>query len=132
CGRTRQQHVADIGARNQQYEADRAEKDEQGGPNVPHHFLAQRNNLHVLIGAGKLALEATGNASHFGLSLFRSDARLQPGKYTEGTAATISEPRTERQRRPKLGLGRPKGCELEITWHHSDNGVGFTAEGHGP
>ena len=82
--------MADVGAGNQQHEAHGSEQNKQRRTDVSHHFLAQRNNLHVLVGAGKLALQATGNARHFRLRLLQSDARLQPGKYAERTAAAIS------------------------------------------
>ena len=131
-GRARQQHVADVGAGDQQHEAHGSEQNEQRGTDVAHHFLAQRNNLHVLVGAGKLALQATGNARHFRLRLLQSDTRFQPGKHAERRTSAISEPRTQRQRRPKLRLRRPEGRELEIPRHHPNHGVGFTAERHGP
>ncbi len=49
--------LRDVGARDQEHEADGAEQDEQGRPHVADDPLLERHDADVPVRAGELALE---------------------------------------------------------------------------
>ena len=127
----RQQHVRDVGAGDQQHEADRDEQHRQAEPRVADDALLERHHLHVAVGArdtpprGARVTTSTSAWAEAGLTPGFSRAktrRLSPSR--------LSRRRVERQRRPQLGVHRPERREHEARRHHADDRVELAVEAH--
>ena len=91
-GRTREQEVRDVDARDEQQQADRAEQRVQRGPEEADDFVCERHGERrpAFVGRRKLPLDTRVKRSQLGVGLFERDAGLQArDRFDEMRAAAV-------------------------------------------
>ncbi len=127
--------MADVGASDQQHEADGAEQQQERRPDRPDDLLAERRYTDAVPGVGRRMLggDALGNQAGLCLGLLERHARLQPrdGPHVAGVAVDVGV--GFGQRPEQLGLSRehPARQRLELGRQHADHGVRHEIESDG-
>ncbi len=120
--RAREQKVRDVGARDEQHEADRAEEDEQRRARLrPDQSLAQGDEAHapVRVRVGVGLGESRGDAAQLLLRLRARHTFTDAADDREISTRTLTQlARLARQRRPDLRVGRVP----ELLRHDADHG----------
>ena len=120
----RQQHVRDVGAGDQQDEADRDEQHREAEPRVADDALLERH---------RPARRGSCPERRFSRAVTRSTSAWAAAGSTPGFSRAKTRrllplaavaPAVERQRRPQLRLRRPERREHEARRHHADDRVG--------
>ena len=85
--------AGDVGAGDEQHEADGAEQHEQRLPQVAEEFPIERRDLHgaAFIGSGVSRLQSKRNAIELGLRLRGGDSGPQAGEHREGSRSAFGE-----------------------------------------
>ena len=100
----RQQQVRDVGARNQQDQADRADQDDERAPDVADDLFLERDDAERQAAVGRIVLgmlapQPGGERVHLRLRLLEHDTALQLAQDVEVFAAADGRRvRSERQR----------------------------------
>ena len=98
--RSRQKHVGDVGAGNQEDEDDRPEEDEKGRPNVSDDCVLERIDRDLAVGARILFLEAGGDPCDLRAGGGERDAGFQTGEDPQALALAVGGPRAKHERHP--------------------------------
>ncbi len=123
AGRSREQQVRDVGAGDQEYEADRAHQRQEHQLDRPAvHAIVERHDARadVLVGIGIIASQFSRDGVHLCLRLRHRDAVAQPAEDIQGRAGIallFQELRRVRERHPQVGAGG----KLEAFRHHADH-----------
>ena len=127
-GGSPEHQVAEVGAGDQQHEADRCEQDHERTLDVAHELTVERNDVDAEALIGRVGLfEAGGDPGHLGLGLFHRDPGLQPADHRQPEpTAGVARPLVGRQRFPELRFGR----HLQGPRHDADDFEGAAVEGH--
>ncbi len=120
---SRQQKAGDVGAGDQQDQADGPEHGTGGDAGAaPHHAVRQRANLSAPApaGLGIFPGDARGDGPDLGAGLRQGNAGLEPGDGAEAAPVAYPLVLRESQRDPDITLLEQK---LKPFRHHSHNGV---------
>ena len=101
--RARQQQAGDVGAADQQHEADDSEKQERRRPKLAaHQGIVHRldGDPSSLVGVGKLTRQSFGDCRHLGAGGVDGDVRLQASDAAEQIGASQLRAPIERQQSP--------------------------------
>ena len=103
--RAGQEQIGDIGARNQQNEANRAQENEQQGTCVTNDLLLQGYEAHTTarFRSGLRLGKPPGDGVHFGLRLFESHVGFESGHCAVNRIAPAG---IEHQRGPHITIRR--------------------------
>jgi hypothetical protein len=122
-GGSGEQEVGDVGARDEQDEADGThERQEHHSDRPAVEPLVERHQpgIHPLVGVGVLLLETPGDAGHLGLRLLHADARGEAAEEVESAGIAALQVGVRHERLPHVGVvGKPVSFG-----HHTDDDAG--------
>ena len=130
AGRAREQQIADIHARDQQHEPDRAQQHPQDRPDITDQSFLERDERRAIasVGLGIGVGESPHHSVQIGLRLRERDARLEPANAVKAQAgATILQPGIVPLADRHIDIGA--AIEREARREHADNRVALVIQG---
>ena len=127
-----QQQVGDVGARDEQHEADRADQDQQRRLDAARRHLvhrAGRDGPLAAVGIGKVVLECHRECRDVAFGLLDADAGLEASGGDEklvGPAVVAVLLGREHRGRPEVGVASEEVVEPD--WHDPEDVVGLAVE----
>ena len=126
-GRSSQQQVRDIRTGDQQYEANRAEKNQQCRSDIASYAFLQRDHIHAIsagVGDWMLTEQLLRYRVHLSARLFDGDALLEPADHVSGSAHVSRLPILWTHQHPK----RRRPLMLEALRHYANYCIGTIVE----
>ena len=130
-----QQQVGQVGAGDEQHDADGRSEHQQAAPRSSHHRLEQRRHPHRLavVAGRELLLQAGGDGGEVGARLVERRRRRQPAHAADEVPAAIGGGRVEPERQEDVGGAVRVLLDVAIARRqHADHGVGLRVHPHRP
>ena len=130
-----QQQVGQVGAGDEQHDADGRSEHQQAAPRASHHRLEQRRHPHRLavVAGRELLLQPGGDGGEVGARLVERRRRRQPAHAADEVPAAIGGGRVEPERQEDVGGAVRVLLDVAIARRqHADHGVGLRVHPHRP